>query len=361
MGIIFWRLGHLNRDQAFRPLGPFVVFQQDKVFDTDAQGWDLGVRPHMPLSELKWRYPQALLIPWNPDHYRENYRELIRWLREHAAAYMQEDEREGWWEWPRIEATALRDLMAEIIPRWALRAEIGIASHPILAQWACDQGTSLGLKTWDIADAQAFVIFPRQEEQLWPKLPLHYIARWWPQRAKEWKIRGWSSVGEIPGLVEQVRKLPMTSTQIPVSIHIEQVIEGGMDRGLGELIAFVAHQLVDELRQKNCGMSHLRLIWETAQGIEIRERQWPEVVAERQRIISRALSLMQTLPRSEPDKLILEVDDPEVIKAQQLKLWKMDQKCRTNLISRSPAFDIGRRENLLQFWDIWRMPSPLGT
>ena len=80
MGVVFWRLGHLNRDQAIRPLGPFVVFQRDRVFDTDAQGWDLGVRPHTPLHELKWRYPQAMLVPWNPDHYRENYRRLRFWL-----------------------------------------------------------------------------------------------------------------------------------------------------------------------------------------------------------------------------------------------------------------------------------------
>ena len=361
MGVVFWRLGHLNRDQAVRPLGPFIVFQRDRVFDTDAQGWDLGVRPHMPLHELKWRYPQAMLVPWNPEHYRENHRQLRLWLEAHMASYMQEDCREGWWEWPQIEPNKVRALMAEIIPRWALRAEMGIASHPILAKWVCDQGADMGLKSWAVEDAQVFVMFPRQEEKFWPHLPLRYIADQWPKRRQEWKLRGWHVVGEVPGLVHEVRTLPWTWQKRPVSVRVEQVLEGGMNQGIGEVMAQVAHRLVDYLRQKNQGMAHLRLIWETERGTEQRERQWPEMVAERERVVSRVLSLMQNLPSAIPEKLILEVDDPEFVKSEQLTLWGGGQKSRMKLGWHSPAFDIGRRENLLQFWDIWRMPSSLNS
>jgi hypothetical protein len=144
-------------------------------------------------------------------------------------------------------------------------------------------------------------------------------------------------------------------------VRVEQVLEGGMNQGIGEVMAQVAHRLVDYLRQKNQGMAHLRLIWETERGTEQRERQWPEMVAERERVVSRVLSLMQNLPSAIPEKLILEVDDPEFVKSEQLTLWGGGQKSRMKLGWHSPAFDIGRRENLLQFWDIWRMPSSLNS
>ena len=120
-------------------------------------------------------------------------------------------------------------------------------------------------------------------------------------------------------------------------------------------MAQIAQELVDRLRQENRGMAHLRLTWETPQGIETREKYWPEMVSERNRIISRVLILLKVFPSAPPDKVILEVDDPEYVKAQQLDLWKMDKKSRTSVLTHSSNFDIPRRELHLQFWDIWRM------
>ncbi len=355
LGIIYWQLGHLTREHASRPLGPFVVLQGDRVFDTDAQGWDLGVRAGMLLKELKWRYPQAVMVPWQDLHYQAGHRERMRWLQQHAVSYFQEDPREGWWEWPRIQPQVLESLMAEVIPRWALRADIGVASHPILAQWACDQGDFLGLKTWSVKGVRVFVIHPQEESTYWPRVPLEYVESRWPKRVYEWRRRGWTQVGDVPGLLEQVHALPVSTQMRPASIRITRPLEGGVEQGLGEVMAQIAQELVDRLRQENQGMAHLRLIWETSQGMETRERYWPESVAERVRIISRVLTLLKVLPAAPPDKVILEVDDPERVKAQQLNLWKMDKKSRTNAMERLSNFDIPRRELHLQFWDIWRM------
>ncbi len=355
MGIIYWQLGHLTREYAPRPLGPFVVFQGDRVFDTDAQGWDLGVRSGMLLKELKWRYPQAVMVPWQERHYQKGSRERMHWLQQHAVSYLQEDPREGWWEWPRIQPQALESLMTEVVPRWALRADIGVASHPLLAQWACVQGESLGLKTWPIKGVRVFVIHPQEESMYWPRVPLEYVETRWPKRVHEWRRRGWTRLGEIPGLLEQVRALPINTGVGRVSIRIARPLDGGVEQGLGEIMAQIAQELVDRLRQENRGMAHLRLTWETPQGIETREKYWPEMVSERNRIISRVLILLKVFPSAPPDKVILEVDDPEYVKAQQLDLWKMDKKSRTSVLTHSSNFDIPRRELHLQFWDIWRM------
>lgn len=355
LGIIYWQLGHLTREHAPRPLGPFVVFQGDRVFDTDAQGWDLGVRAGMLLKELKWRYPQAVMVPWHTLHYQEGHRERMRWLQQHAVSYFQEDPREGWWEWPRIHSQILESLMAEVIPRWALRADIGVASHPVLAQWACTQGGALGLKTWPLKEMRVFVIHPQEESLYWPEVPLEYVEKRWPKRVYEWRHRGWTRMGEVPGLMEQVKSLPVAAGSGPVSIRITRPLEGGVEQGLGEIMAQMAEELVDRLRQENQGMAHVRLTWETTQGIETRERYWPEAVAERGRIISRVLTLLKILPTAPPDKVVLEVDDPERVKTQQLNLWKMDKKSQTKTLAYPPNFDIPRRELHLQFWDIWRM------
>lgn len=118
--IIYWYLGHIVRSGHILQ-EPYIVVRDHVVFDVDRQGWDLGIHPNMPVEEIKWHYPQAKWIPWRSEDYQQTYNHLSSWLEQHTISYRLEDVREGYWQQSEIRYDEWRQLIKELVPRWALR------------------------------------------------------------------------------------------------------------------------------------------------------------------------------------------------------------------------------------------------
>ena len=356
MAVIYWRLGDIVRDTE--ETGPFVVFRQDRVFDTDRQGWELGVRPDMPVAELKWIYPQAAMVAWRPDDYRQAEAGVRRWLKQRAAAYEQEEIRSGWWEWPRLQREEWDRLLAEVTARWARRIEAGIARHPLLARWACEEGARQRLPQWRGEGHHAYIVMPDREEDSWPLLPLHYVPGVAGGTRTSWHKRGWNRVGDVPGLRERIGAYGPQHRSIEIEgIRVQKSFDGGIESGITEGVAVLAGELADRLALRQQGFTRLRLIWEGERGMEIRERQWPVVAGDRRRVTARALSLLSAPPTFPPDRLTLEVELPESVPLDQMGWWPArPSKSKTGFGEiRGVRAGVGRREILLQYWDVWRM------
>lgn len=357
MAIISWRMGHITQDGLQRLSGPFVIFQADRVFDIDMAGWDRGIRPGDRIVEVKWKYPQATFIPWQEIRYRKPYHELWQWLKQHAVVFHQPEMGQGWWEWPRLTESVWLQLMEEIIPRWALRIEAGIARHPLLAKWACREGKMLGLRVWKGDQFRAFVLPPSQEEKLWSQIPLEIVPNVSQATRHAWKKRGYHVVGDVPGLLSQVRQDSERPAFLPpASLRIEKTFDCEMDQGWGELLNDLAGRLYQQLADQGQGFDQVRLIWQSDYGTETRERTWPTVQGEWRTVKTRILALLSVPPKNPPYRVVLEVETPKPLIPEQLNWWNMGKKFRRESVF-NPPIALSRREVLLQYWDIWRMQT----
>lgn len=356
MAIIYWRLGHLTADQSRRPLGPFLVFQGDRVFDVDVVGWDMGIRAGDPVAEMKWRYPQAVMIPWHPARYRTTEHALRQWLQEKAVAFQQPEVRQGWWEWPRMTAKAYHRLMEEIIPRWAGRIEAGVARHVLLAKWIMMEGERLKLPVWASSSWKTYVLSPAQEGRFWPQLPLKYIPGVSEKIRRAWAAQGWRVAGDVPGLIDRLHQPWLGDTPSPF-LQVVRVLDDPLVRGIGDLMRDMAEELANELSLRGLGFSRLEILWkgEAAEGIQHREREWPEAKADRTSILARSLSLLRVPPPFAPHYARLRALKLVPYGLEQLNWWGTSRPKSTHTLPDASPLALNRREMLLQYWDIWRM------
>lgn len=359
MAVIYWRLGHLTFEGVARPLGPFVIFRQGEVFDVDGSGWDRGIRPGQPLQEMKWRHPGAALVPWHPTMYEPTERALQQWLTQQSVAYTQRDVREGWWEWPNLTSSDWRRMSHDIVPRWAQRVEAGIASHPLLAEWAAKEGSLLALPEWDTPHGKTYVLHPTRESSYWAKLPLTYVPDVEPGIRKSWHKRGWHTVGEVPGLLSKVRQYIPRQGISSESIVLVRTFDDAVVGQLPEILTSMAEELYTGLYPQQLGIRDLRITWHSTEGLEVREREWPQVKGDRIAVVTRVLSLLHKPPKHAPEKIQLEVAHPRLIEASQMAWWDDGRKVRTSATEAWEArLTLPRRERLLQYWDVWRMRTP---
>jgi len=357
MAFVYWRLGHLTRSDR-RPLQAFLVYRDGRVFDVDRMGWDRGIRPGDPLESMKWRYPEAVWVPWQAADYAETDQALRDWVASQAASYHYEEIQQGWWEWPRWTRSAYDELIAQIVPRWAGRVEAGVARHPWMAAWICAEGDRLAVPVWTRPFGQTYVLDQDQEERLWPRLPLGYLENIPAGRRRQWQQRGWRTLGEVPGLMQEIRQSTWPRADVPRQspIVIERGLEGAGWQGLAELMAEIGEELVRQCQRQAIGISRLHLLWLSEEGPETRQRTWSTVASQPAQIKTRVLSLLRHPPQAPPEKVRLEAygGRPSI---GQLDWWTPPSKPRrAGLESMTTEWSVSRRERLLQFWDVWRMP-----
>jgi hypothetical protein len=357
MAIIYWKLGHLTAEGFQRPLESFLVFRDGVVFDVDSHGWDLGIRPGQELAEMKWRHPSAVWIPWQPSYYQKLWSAVQEWLRVHAAAFQQTDPRQGWWEWPRLTLEDWQRLMDTIVPRWAQRVEAGAASHPWLAHWIAEEGAQLNLPKWRFSYGQTYVLHPGKEEQYWPRLPLRFVEGIPVVTRQQWHKRRFERVQDVPGLLSRMRPYGLSSAPDPSEVFITRRFDEPVSAGVGEILRDMASELVSVLQAKNGGVRFLRVTWFRDRGIERREREWPTVAGDAKSVQARVLSLLSQPPLQPFDEVQLQIHI-EPLAPAQMAWWDRPQ-VRSALNSPGTGFrlSVGRREQLLQYWDLWRIPG----
>lgn len=358
MAIIYWKLGHLTAPGLQRPLNPFVVFREGLVFDVDSLGWDRGIRPGQNLSEMKWRHPGAVWVPWRPQYYQKLLDGLQEWLQNHAAAFNQSDPREGWWEWPRLTRVEWHRLTEQIVPRWAQRIEAGVASHPWLAHWIAEEGAQEKVPLWDTPYCKTYVLYPGKESQWWPRLPLRYMEDI-PEKTRQWwHKRRWERVGDVPGLLPQIRPQGvMAQVSSPDEYVAIRRFDHPVSAGVGEVLGDMAEELAEVCRQRNAGIRFLRLSWFRDTGVENREREWPVVAGDAKTVNARVLSLLGRPPAHPFDEVALRAR-LESVELSQMEWW--NSKRAVLRPGGIPAVDrwplrVTRREQLLQYWDPWRL------
>lgn len=355
MAIIYWRLGHLTAKGFQRPLDAFLIFRDGLVFDVDSRGWDLGIRPGDGLAEMKWRYPAAVWVPWQADYYRELLASLQEWLGQHAAAYQQTDPREGWWEWPRLTESDWRRLADAIVPRWAQRIEAGAASHPWLARWIAQDGARLRLPKWSSSLWQTYVLSPGKEEVFWPKLPLRFVEGVPEKTRQQWRKRRWESVQDVPGLLSRIRTHGFWSApEAPSQKVLTRRFEEPVSAGVGEILRDIAGELHAICGEYSQGVQFLRVTWLSASGMERREREWATAAGDAKTVAARVLSLLNHPPSHPFDEVQLEAHLAS-LEPQQLEWWESPKvRAASHGLAGMARISQGRREQLLQYWDIWR-------
>lgn len=355
MAIIYWKLGHLTAEGFQRPLESFLVFRDGVVFDVDSRGWDLGIRPGQGLAEMKWRYPGAVWIPWHGNYYQKPQGALREWLRSQAVAFQQTDPREGWWEWPRLTAEDWRRLMGDVVPRWAQRIEAGAASHPWLAHWIAEEGAQLNLPSWGSSFGKTYVLYPNREAQYWMRLPLRFVEGVPAVTRQQWHKRRFECVQDVPGLLSRIRSHGISGVADDPS---EQLITRRFDEpimaGVGEILRDMASELASLLQSQHAGVKFLRVTWFRDGGIERREREWPIVAGDVKSVQVRVLSLLSQPPLRPFDEVHLQTRIEPLAPTQMV--WWDKQRTRSALTT-DFRLSLGRREQLLQYWDLWRIPG----
>ncbi len=361
MAIIYWKFGHLTAEGFQRPLDSFLIFRDGRVFDVDSTGWDRGIRAGAELAEMKWRHPSATWIPWQAGYYQKPLASLEEWLRAHAASFQQTDLREGWWEWPRLTEQDWRRLMDEVVPRWAQRMEAGVASHPWMAHWIAEEGESLKLPAWTASFWRTYVLYPKQEEQLWPRLPLRYVEGIPAKVRQGWNKRRWERVEDVPGLLSRIRQpQDLGQSQVPGEMVLTRSFDEPLAVGIGDMMRELGHELAGQCRVQNRGVQFLRVTWFRAGGIERREREWPTPAGDEKAVVSRVLSLLNHPPMHPFDRVQLEARI-EPLSAAQMKWWEHAAKRpQPPALAGLSRFSVSRRELLLQYWDLWRMAGDHG-
>lgn len=358
MAVVYWRLGHLTTERVFTraPLAEHsVVWRDGKVFDVGSHGWDSGIRPGDLLREIKWRYPQAILQAWTPQPYRKTQEAIHQWVADHAANFEQVDEHQGWWEWPRLTGDVWRNLMGQVIPRWAGRFEAGIASHPLLARWSAFAGKSLILPTWEATGGTAYVLMPRQEDKLWPQLPLSYVPAVTESMRRSWDQRGWTRVGDVPGLLQRVRQPMRTPSgkETTDALSLSRSFDDGLELGLAYVLQEMAEELAQQLVNRAIKGRRMVLRWSAQGRQEVREREWATAKGDRASVVARALALINPFPSAPPECITLQIDKWEPLH-DQLQWWEEKNAIMRNKLPNLNKIVVPRREILLQHWDIWR-------
>ncbi|PSR22914.1 MAG: hypothetical protein C7B45_04655 [Sulfobacillus acidophilus] len=356
MAIVYWKLGHLTAQGFQEPIDSFLVFRDGRVFDVDSHGWDLGIRPGDDLAEMKWRYPGATQIPWQAVYYRQLLLSLQEWLRHHAVSYQQTDPREGWWEWPRLAESDWRQLMGEIVPRWAQRVQAGVASHPWLAHWIAEEGRQLKLSGWDSFFGETYILDPEKEKRFWLQLPLGFVEGVSVKTRQQWHKRHWTRVQDVPGLFDRLHAHEIGERSVNAGERIwMRRFDDPVEQGVGEILRELAGELQTICRSQNQGVRFLRVVWFRKSGIEQREREWPTLAGDGKTVMARVLSLLSHPPKHPFDEVQLVVR-LEPLAPMQLEWWESSPDRSVNLgFAGRTRFLPERREVLLQYWDPWRM------
>ncbi|MCY0877412.1 MAG: hypothetical protein OWU84_00445 [Firmicutes bacterium] len=360
MAIVYWRFGHVSSEGCQSTLASFVVFRDGMVFDVDQEGWDRGIRWGDRLVEMKWRYPEATWVPWQAGDYQKSWQTLQRWLDQHARTYQQRDVRYGWWEVPRLKEEEWRQLMEEVVPRWARRLEAGMASHPWLAQWAAEAGRELKVTTWSSPFWKTYVLKEEDEQRLWPLLPLPYVQGIPLKVRQEWHKRGWKRVQDVPGLWAHLRQQVRTEGLGAMQAENQELMlvrhfDEPVSFGVGEVLREMACELTAYCRERNQGVQTLRVSWCGEAGVEQRERTWPVATGEARAIMARVLSLLDRPPSRPFDRAELAAQCT-ALKGEQLTWWQEPLRRSSEIrpVALRP-WSLSRRELLLQQWDLWRM------
>lgn len=360
MAVVRWRLGALRGDR--RPDGAHWVERQGKVYDVDERGWDLGIRAGMAAREMVWRYPEATRMLYTAGNFTVVGEAISRWLEEHMARYLAPEPGQGWWEWPRLDVAGFRSLMGEVIPRWAGRAEAGVASHPVLAEMALVLGENERLPRWEGEGFTAWVIHPREEDRFWPRVPLDLLPDIPEARRRAWRMRGWRTVGEVFGLLDQVRvDSPGWGASEPLCLRYGWEDEGQTD--ISAVLTRLGEDLATRLSERGEGIDGLEVIWRGTFGEVRRGRRWPTVVGDPRRLMARLFDVgLKSLPPIPPQSVEIRIAEVKACPPEQLRWWQgtRPRPHQTEwggplegIKDRLQAFN--RREALLSFWDPWRM------
>ncbi len=355
MAVVVWRLAGLPF--AERPSQPYWIEKGGTVYDVDARGWDVGVRPGMSHLEVSWQYPDGRVIAWKPEMFASAEKHLDQWLRTHMERYAQADPHEGWWQWPNLDAVQFSRLMEHVIPRWAMRVEAGVANHHLLAAAAMMTGKQWDLPVWRGEGFQAHVIVPDQDVCWWPEIPLALIEGVSTEVRKQWRMRGWAKVGQVPGLLARLQNPgPSASATAADEVRLRYVWEYEAGADLIEVLRHLGQQLAERLRERSAGINQLEIAWQGPWGTLKYRRAWPVVTGDQGKILLRVLDFVRKPPPSPPESV-------EIL-AERIQPWKPGQ---LHWAFWTPPHgdvpDIGNdmlgqrpwRETLLQYWDPWRM------
>ena len=252
MALVAWRLIGLNF--SGRPDTPYWIEKDGRVCDVDAEGWERGVRPGMTRARAQWYYPEGKVLPWNPKQFRDVHEKIQEWLREKMEKFEQPEPWTGWWEQPRLGAEQFEQYMEEFIPHWALRVEAGVAAHLLMARAVLELGLVWNLPLWSGSGFEARVVRPSQESRWWPEIPLTLITGTTEKMKRQWKMRGWKRIGQVPGLQIQLQNLPeIKSTARAETISLQYHWEREAEGGFVEVFTELATRLTEELHQRTAG------------------------------------------------------------------------------------------------------------
>jgi hypothetical protein len=358
LAAVYWQLGHLRRSRSDLQI-PYIVSRETVVYDMDEMGWDKGIRAGMPVSEVKWQYPEAAVIPWRSEDYQKTYQDICMWLEDNVSAYSQPDLRGGYWDWPEMDEEQWQQLTAEVSTRWALRMDTGIALHPVLAEWAAKEGRQYPhlMDHWTYRQQNAYVVTVGDEKKIWNALPLKYLPNVARRTMQDWNKQGWMKVGDVPHLYSTLdREFGSREAGKREPIRVKKTFDAPICQGIPDLVRVLAGEVAQKLMTRHQGSRHLRITWREVETSEVCERTWSTPTESTQQVITRFLTLLAVLPHSPPDQLILEAQQPEDLDIGQLTWWPSYKSHRATPSSHW-AMPVSRRNMLLQYWDPWRVQS----
>ncbi|MCL4496360.1 MAG: hypothetical protein M1294_16315 [Firmicutes bacterium] len=362
--IIHWHLGHIARSGRLIQ-EPYIVVKDHMVFDTDSQGWDLGIRSGMAVKEIKWHYPQAQWIPWRSQDYQETFNRLSVWLEQHTLSYWLEEVGKGYWQQPDMDCDEWRQVIKEFIPQRALRIQMGISENSLLSRWISVYGDRYPEWTerWQDNAQIAYVLPRKNTNKMWEELPLTWLSHLPVRTVQEWKKRGWERVGDVPHfrqIVEDQQK--QSSWMLHKSgepICVKRSFEEPLQQGFYDLVRFLATEIGEVLQKNQQGSRYLRIIWQNDKDTVVYERKWPLPTRSIRQVVTRFLSLILTIPSVDLVQLTLEAHQPEILTMDQLMWWGSTLARPSDMVSGLST--ISRRAQLLQYWDPWRRQTDWKT
>ena len=356
VALVVWRLIGVNFHG--RPDTPYWLEKDGRVCDVDGLGWERGVRPGMARSTVQWRYPEGKVVAWEPQRFFQITEAIQAWLAERMERFEQLEPWTGWWEWPSLRLEQFEQHMADVIPRWALRVEAGVASHPLLAKAALSVGDEWRLPLWSGSGFHARVLSPAEEGRWWPEIPLALIEGVSGEMRRQWNMRGWKRVGQVPGLQFHLRNSPTSpANSIPETIKVQYRWEQEADGGFIEVFSHLAAQLTEELHRCAMGFHRLDMTWHGEWGMIRHQRKWPIATGESGGVVLRLLDFLKKLPPSPPNSVEIVCGDLVPWGTEQIQ-WEFSGPSRevSKKLGTGVCIGMNRREAVLQFWDPWRFP-----
>ncbi|MBX5466765.1 MAG: hypothetical protein K6U14_04620 [Firmicutes bacterium] len=355
MAYLAWRLGAIAEPTVLAAAGgstDYAVVRGDTVWDVGEALWDRGGRPGQAFAALKWYGGEPRLLAWRASCYQAVEEALRVWLEDQARRFALESTAgmAGWGEWPEADTpSAWGSVLEALVPRWARRIQGGVASHPLLARWARDEGGAHRLPHWTLAGGVIYAVPWQQEAAWWAKLPLRYVED--PPAA--WRRRGWKRVGDVPGLMEQLRCLPPAGEkgEAPVRARWDRELVAGEERWEG-VLEYFGQRLISLLAERRGGVLRLAVEWQGEAGQRLRrERRWPEAAAEPRRVKARLVDLLQLLPPWPAAAVAVEAEVGPIA-VRQMRWWGPDLRPAAAGMGTDGALD--RQEVLRGYWDPWR-------